>query len=932
MDLNSLYSGWGPMAASAWAKLDNDDLAGGASLSVVAHLADAAAVAVWLWDNFLAANVKQHLADALGGCEAAKSAVVFSAGSHDCGKISPAFALKADFAGFPEASARMQRVGLTFPIGVESSVPHGLAGQLAIERWLDERYGIRRGIATTIASVAGGHHGSYPSPDTLAAARTAWKAMGLQPIGPKDFSNCPWHATRTEVLDRVAEATGFTDFVATWARTGWPVEVQMLISGIVILADWLASDATLFPYGDAAPGRLEAALDRIDLPHSWRASPVDSAEALFRARFPSLADASPTPLQLAAVEAARNCSWPLLMIIEAPMGAGKTEAGKLAAETIAAAMGCGGVFIGLPTMATANPMFDRTLDWLDHTLTEDASVMLAHSKASLHDGFSGLVRASRPKGIYDDDSDSAGSHTVVASWLMGRKKSTQASFVVGTIDQLLLMALRAKHVSLRHLAMAGKVVIIDECHAADDYMRVYLNRALTWLALVGAPVILMSATLPPQQRQELADAYLAGLGRPPTPLSDSTAYPRLTVASAETQVIEIEPDDRRLDIAVSPIADDLDTLVAVLTDALRDGGCAAVIRNTVDRAQAAYDALAEHFGDDVVLLHSRFIAQHRAVRERDLVQRLGRAGDRPHRLIVVGTQVLEQSLDIDVDVMVSDLAPMDLLLQRAGRLHRHAREHRPAPVRQPRLLVTGADFLTDLPELAAGSRAIYGAAKLLRSASLITAQGRIVRLPVDIPALVNQAYDPDLVPPDGWQDAWVAAELEERGRIASQRDRAGAFVLREPAESRSLVGASDMTATDPESAKARGQRQVRDAEETIEVIVVYRDAVGQLRFLEGTGPSDVVIPESTLVDIPHRIARQLAATTLSLPLAMMRRFDAVEKQLNTSLDYTNWERSPWLKGQLALVLDESGCATVAGFELLYTNRKGLMYTTESSKT
>lgn len=931
MDLDSLYDGWTRQAAAAWAKLDNDDVANGATLSVPAHLADTAHVASWMWENFLATSIKRRLADALGTLEAAKICAVFVAGVHDVGKLSPSFASKADLAGFPEARASMQRAGLTFPIASSSDVHHSTAGHMAVQHWLGERHGYRRRHSASIACIVGGHHGVYPSSITLTAARGRPSALGLAPVSSEDVSNCPWHIARTEILDRVAEATGFDQLARDWASTGWPIEVQMLLTGFVILCDWIASDASLFPYGEARPGRLSAALRSFNLPGTWNAVLPAGAKQLFQKRYPNLKGLSPSPLQVAALNAAAECAEPTLMIIEAPMGSGKTEAGQMASEAMAARVDAGGAFWGLPTMATANPMFDRTLQWLDNTLDSDASVMLAHSKAHLHDGFNGLIRDSNPRGIYDE-STNARSKAVVASWFTGRKKSTQASFVVGTVDQLLLMALRAKHVSLRHLAMAAKVVVVDECHAADDYMRVYLKRALTWLARLGAPVILMSATLPPSQRQELADAYRDGLGLPAQPLLENSAYPRLTLVGHQNQVLAVEPDDRVWNVQVSTIDDDVERLVEELRDALQDGGCAAVIRNTVDRAQVAYDALKAHFGQDTILLHSRFVAPHRTMRERDLVRCLGRQGDRPKRLVVVGTQVLEQSLDIDVDIMVSDLAPMDLLLQRVGRLHRHHRAERPTKVSTPRLLLTGADFSAPVPEPTSGSIAVYGAAKLLRSASMILREGgETLRLPQDIPVLVNEAYHPDLKPPSGWESVWAEAEAAQKARIADQGNKASEYLLLNPLETKTLLDANDASASDPESPRAQGKRQVRDAEETIEVILLRRDNNGHLRLLPQAGLDDIQIPETPHVDIPLDVARVMASATISLPLRLMRRFDAVEQSLNSSLDYSNWDRSPWLSGQLALVLDESGSATVAGFQLTYSYEKGLEYTLESTE-
>lgn len=925
VDLGGLYSGWSEQTASAWAKLDADT---SDSLPLFAHLADAAAMADWLWKHFLPGAVKKSLAQSLGSHEAAHAAVVFSAGVHDVGKLTPSFARKADPVGRSFATAVMQRAGLDFP-PFRGDVPHGVTGHLAVVRWLKHRHGFTNVTANTIASVVGGHHGTYPSSMQLQEARKAWHALGGKDLDEDELDRCAWHRSRTEILDRVGDATGFNDNASLWI-SGWPPETQVLVSAVVILADWLASNTDYFPYDLVDEGRLQRAVRQINLPSPWNAAEPPGAPELFGRRFPALAKFTPSPLQLATVEAAHAATGAPLMVIEAPMGAGKTEAAYLAAEVLAHRFGSGGIFIGLPTMATANPMFDRTLDWLDNTLSQDASVSLAHSKASQHDRFRGLAAKGRFRQIHDDSGHTSDVHVKVASWLTGRKKATQASFVVGTVDQLLYMALRAKHVSLRHLAMAGKVVVVDECHAADDYMRTYLKRALTWLGRTHTPVILMSATLPPSQRLEYVAAYAAGRGIDVAHLPAASDYPLLTVFDTEVRSIGAAQDGRSSSVKILRFPDENVALAKDLRRRLQDGGCAAVIRNTVSRAQETFDALVSEFGDDVVLLHSRFIAQHRAVKERDLVARLGPHGDRPQRLVVVGTQVLEQSLDVDFDVMYTDLAPMDLLLQRSGRLHRHGRPCRPAAVASPEVMVTGVDWQTEPPTPVPGSTFVYGDAKLLRAASLLPPGGMTAEFPADIPRLVERAYADDTSPPSGWEYAWLKADDKQREKISKQQDKAETYLLAPPDAQRSLVGFSDFDVPDPESPRSKGKQQVRDATDSIEVIVLQRGIDGLLRMPAIAGAGAAVIPEHELEDIPDALARAMAATTVTLPMAMGRwHFDDVEAALNTNLSYTNWDYSPWLKGQLALVLDANLRAEVAHFDVAYNERKGLMFSMKS---
>ena len=201
---------------------------------------------------------------------------------------------------------------------------------------------------------------------------------------------------------------------------------------------------------------------------------------------------------------------PGLLIIEAPMGNGKTEASLLCAEVMAAKSGAGGVAYLLPTMATSNAMFSRVEEWLktvpDSKGGSMESMQLLHSKAALNPDYSKL-RSWGSTWMGDEAKANVEEGVVAHQWFAGKKRGLLSSFVVGTVDQLLMAALKVKHVQLRHLGLAGKVVVVDEVHAYDAYMNTYLDRILTWLGAYGVPTILLSATLPANRRDELIHAY-----------------------------------------------------------------------------------------------------------------------------------------------------------------------------------------------------------------------------------------------------------------------------------------------------------------------------------------------------------------------------------------------------------------------------------------
>jgi len=458
---------WSAVAWSVWGKLSPDT---DGWMRLVTHLEDSAAVAGWLWDDFLPVATRQRICETLAiPDEQGKSMAMWFAGVHDIGKASPAFAAKAQ-AVMPSVLDPMRDHGLDArPTLSDKDAPHATVGQLVLEAWLATRYphSAKRN-RNTFTCILASHHGTTPSNTALTCAESH----------PTQIGQGRWVEVRNEILDTMAEATGAREHLDQWLGQRMPVPIQVLLTGIVIMADWIASNTALFPYADdrAPRTRLETAVEALNLPEPWVARVPDvGIDEFLAARFLSLAGMSARPLQERLVASARECQHPSLFIVEGPMGVGKTEAALLAAEVLAERFGSGGVFIGLPTMATANPMFDRVRQWLTTTLHgRDTSIALAHGKAALNVRYTDLIRRPWTGQVFDDSLEGGGTdrgEVVVNEWLRGRKRTGLASFVVGTIDQSLFAALKAKHVVLRHLGLAGKVVIIDEVHAADDYMR-----------------------------------------------------------------------------------------------------------------------------------------------------------------------------------------------------------------------------------------------------------------------------------------------------------------------------------------------------------------------------------------------------------------------------------------------------------------------------
>ena len=525
-------------ARSLWGKSDYG--MGEEWLPLYVHMHDSACVAGALWDAWVPRSTHAMIERALGpNAASARSLVVFLAAAHDIGKATPAFQASpcsqfcaGDFSGL---LARVERAGLPVSPGVRvlKAPRHPVAGQVILERALAAEGATARS-ARCLSSIIGCHHG-MPSDDARLIDASENKPTDL------GFDSATWLDVQRELLLFAARLAGISlSELARIAQGFLPAYAASVITGIVIMTDWIASNQDLFPLVsahscegasrfaddggvsfDRLGRRFETAWAELGILPCWQERPLasDALGQLFARRFRLPTGARPRPVQTAALEVAVQMSEPGLLVIEAPMGEGKTEAALATAEELAARAGCGGVCVALPTMATTDAMFGRVHEWLRHLPQPEGrqagSMYLAHGKARLNEEFQGIVRAAGTYGgIGSDLPEGEGTRAnvrmtaVVSDWMFGRKRGVLANFVVCTVDQVLMGALQMKHLPLRQLALANKVVIIDECHAYDAYMRQYLCDVLEWMGSWHTPVILLSATLPEAQRSELVRAYL----------------------------------------------------------------------------------------------------------------------------------------------------------------------------------------------------------------------------------------------------------------------------------------------------------------------------------------------------------------------------------------------------------------------------------------
>ena len=625
-----------------------------------------------------------------------------------------------------------------------------------------------------LACAVFGHHGSPPSTQG-----------GAPLIG--DFGKPGLAAARLfvgEICDLFGLAGGWPHLDLELAR-----RASYALAGLAVMADWIGSKQEWFPY--SRPTR--------DLAAYWEAALERAASAVALAGvIPSPASAeisyfdligeavTPTPLQ----EWARDVDLPggpTLFLLEDETGSGKTEAAAMLAHRLMQSGAGDGLYLALPTMATANAMFDRLAACYRALFEKDAtpSIALAHGARDLHAGFrNATLRWGRDEPAYSDDDERNGgditASAACAAWVADdRRRAFLADVGAGTVDQAIQAILPARHQSLRLLGLMRRVLILDEVHAYDPYMQREIERLLEFQAALGGSAIVLSATLPHRIRNRLAAAFAKGGGEDTHTSDDNPAYPLATMcapgAHSSTPINGMTGRGRTLPVRFLRRPDDAMEEVARAASADK---AVLYIRNTVDDALDAYAALSEK-GMDPVLFHARFALADRFDIERNVMATFGKTSRPKNRKgkLLVATQVVEQSLDLDFDVMVTDLAPVDLLIQRAGRLWRHTRPLRDG---QPELLVVSPDVSTEPDEQwfsAIFPRAAYvypDHARLWLTARAIKDAGAITS-PGGLRQLVEAVYGPDadMEVPDALQGSFWDAE----GKSGADRSVANTNVL-----------------------------------------------------------------------------------------------------------------------------------------------------------
>lgn len=914
-------------------------------LSLKRHLEDTREVMGLLWEHWLSEGQRIYIADSMMIEEdEAKFLVMFIGAIHDIGKATPAFQIQRGFQNSEDLDLllmeKLEREGFSGIKDLEltdrGKTPHAYAGEV-----ICRLAGINRGIA----SIIGAHHGVPMKENySLTSYVEAYTANFYQEEKEDSPIYKKWKATQEELLSWALEICGYKN-VEDLPRC--PKPTQLLLSGLLIMADWIASNEEYFPLfslqnevdhelEDATVNqedrkkeetqiseRVESAWLKWTQNQTWEATQFFDAKQAYQNSFHFM----PRDFQEKVFTEIAGAEDIGLVILEAPMGCGKTEAALMTAEQLAGKQQCAGVFFGLPTQASSNGIFPRVESWVDSLGQENQeklSLRLSHGKAALNEEFQSLSR-NCSEGI-DLDGEKT-KYVYVNDWFSGRKKAMLDDFIVGTVDHLLLMALKQKHLMLRHLGFSKKVVIIDEVHAYDAYMGQYLYMVLQWLGAYKVPTIILSATLPIERRKDLMKYYLKGRGIKEKDIGNfdflkAESYPLLTFSKgSEVESFSDFQEEKEKKVTLYQL--DEENLVDTVKSLGKNGAVIGIIVNTVGRAQRITKDLLEAFPEEEVhLLHSRFIDTDRIKKEEELLKKIGKNAERPKCFIVVGTQVIEQSLDIDFDLMISDLCPVDLLIQRIGRLHRHKIE-RPKEHSEAKLYLMGISESFDFEK---GSRRVYGDYLLIKTQYAL---GNSISIPKDISPLVQEVYgdkDPSLAP--DLLKKYEESKKKQKEILDKQKRKAEGFRLDKPklecSDEISLNGLLDNTYIDSEELC---QAKVRDIGSSIEVIAVKKNGAGYGLFQEKKDISEELSKTS--------IARKLACQTLRLGESIIhmereKEDDKEEGLIRYLEDYNRrelpeWQNEAWLKGSLGLIFDENNDFPLKNIVLHYDEKFGLQW-------
>ncbi|WP_324794478.1 CRISPR-associated endonuclease Cas3'' [Streptomyces cyaneofuscatus] len=918
---------------------------GGSVCLLTAHSLDTAAVAEELW-HLLAPEALKREFDAVAGAPGRGIRLFrWICALHDFGKATPMFQAR-----FPSYTRQVLDAGLEYDAGVHernTGYRHERAGAHLLREALKQA-GWPRVHREWLWPLIAGHHGDIPGANGLLPSRLRHRLLG----------GARWQQVREALLSRISAETGFSD----WARRP-PVQVpgrttQLALCGLLKLADWLSSGLG----GVDDPSRVSYALSRervrkVCAPavpaKGWGPALPEPDDSVLDARYgPGWRHEGLTRAVLGLTRAMPSGG---LLVVETYGDV--LDTGLVAAEIMASRRKTAGIFVGVPEWSAHHDVFRRVRAWLgllDASYAEKA--VLLHELRALDPEWSAAKYPDSALGRYlvsecpgepgsqDGAFAGEGRGTLLpVDWFHGHVRGLLAPFVVAPAYQALAAAVRTQYVMVRMAGLVGKVLVLDIADFLDARTRVYLLEALRWLGEARVPVVLLAPALSDAGRGRLLDAWLGGAlddeaYRGAVPAA-APAHPRVTAAWVadglpRTTALGVDAGAGR-PVRVQAVAESAaslagdararrqaDGLLASRVAArLGPGQRALIVRNSAERAQTLLPALREALREDdtVVLLHTQLAAGPQAVRAREVLARLAprAATGGGGRYVVIADHLVERAFPAQVDLLVSDVAPVESLLARLGSLRAD-----PAPAAG--LLVTGyaagGGEGRDGPTFPEESVRLYGRAGLVAATALVeeaAATGRGWRLPDDVDALVAAAHGGT----HGFAAAWRvrAAQAREEGRrqTASAEAQAAQHALTRRGEhgSAHLAGLSYLSTPHQEwhlPALVRGEGC------PVETLAVIRDDHGYTSLL-----GHRLAPDGSVKGIPDAAVEAIRCGAVRLPPDCWPSGELLDP-------LPAWEASSYaggarrLRRSRALVFDTDLRTRLGGRRLRYDHELGLL--------
>lgn len=859
-----------------------------ATYPLIAHLVDTAAVAYTLLKTHLPSSTLKALAiDRTDDNQIREFA--FLAGLHDFGKITPTFQGKDS-----NAKNALNQLGFSFPSG--KPLPHDQATQLLLPEAFEKLSSLditRKPLDGILgkACMLGGHHGIFYQlrPAELYSNQTKLLHSREPQLGI-DY----WCEQRAAHFCMLAKATSIPINSLDNFLDNLNYHKLVLGAGVIIIADWLASQSIVVGSSEDWP-----AWENIDWTDwfkkkaAWGSDLAKytgiSAPKVSRKSFTNIFNVRPRPLQESLENFFnQNKVSSGILLITAPMGVGKTEAALLASQRMGAEDN--GLLFLLPTMATADAMFDRVVNYARHVISEKAfEVSLVHSMASLNQSFIDL-----PYNLDDILSEDTETIAIASQWLRGHRKTLLAPIVAATIDQLIAVALKSRRGFLRWLSISGKTIIVDEAHSFDAYMHGLLCTTLAWLGKFDIPVIIMSATLPRRIATEMIEAWCEGAGiaiknfekHCPYPGwlfvgNDGTIHSDKVTSTSTTVAVRVSKIPNWEEVWVSHVEQSLTPLIK--------DGCALVVCNTISDAQkltAHLTPWAARHEIEVICLHSRFRQADRRRLTQDILFKFGVDGlARPKKAVLIATQIAEQSLDVDFDLIITCLAPVAALLQRAGRGHRHIRLSRPKDLMTPTLeVLVPTDYNGNL-SIPNAWKFIYPFIYIKRTWEEALLYGDVHKwdLPGDVEKLINAVYgqladtDEDLL--QQYDREWLDKLRNPHARIP------------EPAAMGSL---SDLTVNYDEDDLDLATRL---GISSIQVVCLWEHASG------------LYLDKNCTIPMPELKSPDNTRLILDSAIPLNRETRVTRAIKAKSIPHENWDNDPWLSDAAVIILDHQTSTT-----------------------